>query len=108
MISDLGVIQFCPDSDGDSFDLSEDCDDNNPDINPDAEEICDNIDNNCDGNVDEECCTDSDLDGFYAGEGCGGPSDCNDNDPDINPFAIEFCDGIDNNCNDLVDERCVR
>ncbi len=30
--------------------------------------------------------------------------DCNDNDPAINPAAIETCDAIDNNCNGAVDE----
>ena len=33
--------------------------------------------------------------------------DCNDTDPSINPLAEEVCDdGIDNNCNGLIDEDC--
>jgi len=107
MITDLGEISLCTDSDGDGFYLPEDCDDNNPEINPYAKEVSDNIDNNCDGNIDEGCCTDNDLDGFYAEEDCWGlPPDCNDNDPKINPYAEELCDGEDNNCNNLIDERC--
>jgi len=34
-------------------------------------------------------------------------SDCDDSNPDINPSAIEICDGIDNNCNSLIDEYDV-
>ena len=41
------------DADGDGFDSSVDCDDDNADVNPDALELCDEIDNNCNGEVDE-------------------------------------------------------
>jgi len=35
------------------------------------------------------------------------PTDCNDNDASINLLADEVCDdGIDNNCNGVVDEEC--
>jgi large repetitive protein len=30
--------------------------------------------------------------------------DCDDGDPDVNPGAQEVCDGIDNDCNSLVDD----
>ena len=30
--------------------------------------------------------------------------DCNDDDADISPSATEFCDGIDNDCNDEIDD----
>jgi hypothetical protein len=49
-------------------------------------------------------CTDNDLDSFSIEGGVCGEIDCNDNDPAINPAALELCsDGIDNNCNMLID-----
>lgn len=44
-------------------------------------------------------CTDADGDGVCASQG-----DCNDNNPAVNPSAAEVCnDGIDNDCDGLVD-----
>ena len=41
---------------------------------------------------------DADLDGYPESE------DCDDSNPSISPQNIEICDGIDNNCDGLVDE----
>lgn len=38
---------------------------------------------------------------------CGeveGESDCDETDPDIGPNCPEVCDGVDNNCDDQIDE----
>jgi hypothetical protein len=42
---------------------------------------------------------DLDEDGFGQGQG-----DCDDNNPNIHPDAEEVCDGVDNNCNNEIDE----
>jgi hypothetical protein len=97
-----------------------DCDDTDPSIYPGATEICDDKDNNCNGMIDEDAGTlwygDNDGDGF-GGEGnytlrscnpvdgyADKTGDCNDEDPNIFPGATEICDGIDNNCNGMIDE----
>lgn len=40
---------------------------------------------------------DYDQDGFPSNV------DCNDNNPTVNPYALEICDGIDNNCDGVSD-----
>ncbi len=47
---------------------------------------------------DEAARVDRDRDGSLAGE------DCDDRDPRVLPGAVELCDGIDNDCNGLVDD----
>lgn len=84
-----------------------DCNDHNNTINPGATEICDDgIDNDCDGEMDENCVTppeDKDGDGYTVDE------DCDDNNAAMHPGAEEVCDGLDNDCNGLIDdhESCI-
>lgn len=56
--TDVGEIEHC-DQDGDGFDASVDCDDQDPDIHPNATESCNGVDDDCDGKVDEAGAEDS-------------------------------------------------
>jgi hypothetical protein len=54
--------------------------------------------NNCTVYIEEE---DADGDGYSSN--CG---DCDDSNPLVNQDEAEICDGIDNNCDGVVDEGC--
>jgi len=54
------------------------------------------------GYVCTSACQDADGDGFAAAT-CGG-TDCDDTSDAIHPGASELCDGLDNNCQDGIDE----
>ena len=98
------------DYDDDGFYDYEDCDDTNAAINPDADEDCtDGVDNDCDEQIDE---ADSDCEEIVVnpgpedidGDGYVGDEDCLEGNADVNPDAVEDCfDGLDNDCNNLVD-----
>lgn len=99
-----------------------DCDDASVDRFPGAPELCNGVDDDCDGLLDSddpESLPDVfwfvDLDGDGAAgtaqSGCELPvdaevlsSDCNDTNPSIYPNAPELCDGLDNDCDTLVDD----
>jgi len=73
-----------------------DCDDSSDLYHPGAaENDCeDPADYNCDGSVGYD-----DADG----DGAAACMDCDDSDPNVFPDNVETCDGVDNNCNGLVD-----
>ena len=115
------------DNDGDGVSENEgDCDDGNPDISPLANEVCDGIDNDCDELIDTEddnfdtssamlYYQDQDQDGFgdentatWICEPQDGyvdiVGDCDDNNSDVHPEALEQCDDIDNDCDGDIDD----
>ena len=49
------------------------------------------------------CCVDEDGDGYGEGIACTG-RDCDDANEQINPGASEICNGIDDDCDDEVDD----
>ncbi len=105
-----------------------DCDDTNKFINPGMQEQCNtvNIDDNCNGDsndigangcnqfgVDIDGDTYSDKNkpttcychavGTSTGTNAG---DCNDLNNLVHPLAQEICDGVDNDCNGVIDDGC--
>jgi len=108
------------DVDGDGYAACVECDDTDAAINPGAAEVCDGVDNDCDGSIDEDVAdssvwyADADGDGFgdpgTAVTACDAPAgyvsnsdDCDDSDANVNPRAVERCNGIDDDCDGTID-----
>ena len=118
-----GLGPDCSDLDGDCFPdcvvgdgAPIDCDDTRADVNPAAVELCTGYDDDCDGRVDEdyptlgaecfaceqpgkfECAVDA-LDGVACSALPG------QSEPAV--FEPETCNGVDDDCDGAVDERCA-
>ncbi len=88
------------DADNDGFPACGDCNDSDPEVHPGAEERCNGLDDDCDGFSLGGAELDFDNDGWRPCEG-----DCDDGEPTTHLWALEDCaDGVDNNCNGVVDE----
>ena len=81
-----------------------DCDDDNPDVSTSGTMIVAYEDLDGDGVGGQSISYDS-CEGEPAGLVESG-GDCDDADATTNPSARELCDGIDNNCDGVVDEGC--
>ncbi len=97
-----------------------DCDDNEPNSFPGIAEACDGLDNDCDGVIDDGLplntyYPDADGDGFgdhfNTTEACAQPpdhvsddTDCDDTLAEVNTDATEICDGLDNDCDQRIDD----
>jgi hypothetical protein len=125
----LGVAACHPPSG--YLDDASDCDDGEPSVFPGADEYCNERDDDCDGEIDEvdpetgaapvdapTWYADLDGDGFgdpaHTTAACDQPSgyladssDCLDTHPESYPGADELCDGLDNDCDGVVDEEVV-
>ncbi len=89
-----------PDLDGDEWGACCDCDDDDPDVHPMRLEIPYNDkDDDCD-----PATLDWDLDSDGHDDVEHGGDDCDDNNPDVNPGVQEKCNGIDDNCDERIDE----
>jgi hypothetical protein len=117
----VAVEPTCTDADGDGYyaegadcGTPADFNDNASNAYPGATEDCtDGIDNDGNGLTDAGdpnavgCpvnCTDLDGDGYSVEGGACGSIDCDDNNSAVNPGAQEICsDGVDNNCNAIID-----
>jgi hypothetical protein len=98
------------DKDGDGTPDAMDCAAMDPLVHPGADEVCNSVDDDCDLLVDEGF-PDQDMDGL---KDCVDNDDDGDGDPDqtdckplnaaVSHFAVETCNGVDDDCSGDVDD----
>jgi hypothetical protein len=94
-----------------------DCNDHSSAIHPGVAETCDGRDEDCDAVVDDGLTSFLDSDGDGHGDlsatlvachlGADVTDDCDDSNAAVNPSEIEVCDGIDNDCDGVIDTDAV-
>ncbi|MFT6395353.1 MAG: hypothetical protein ACJAYU_000095 [Bradymonadia bacterium] len=121
-----GIGDACDDSDGDGVvDAEDNCVSAPNPSQTDADEdgagdACDeDDDNDTVADIDDNCPrhinpSQADQDGDGIGDVCAGDgdgdgypavSDCDDDNPDVNPGQADICDGIDNDCSGQIDDN---
>jgi hypothetical protein len=98
------------DDDNDLIADEEDCAPKDPAAHPGADEICDGKDNDCNALVDEGF-ADTDYDGWKDcvdddddNDGANDLVDCQPENSSVFPGAVEACNGLDDDCDQQVDE----
>ena len=116
----LNAVAACEAPEG-YVESNDDCKDNDAEVYPNAPERCNQLDDDCDNQVDEDLgefgawYLDIDSDGFGDPDTefftCTPPEnavsnhdDCDDQNELIHPDATDDCNGVDDNCNGLIDD----
>ena len=115
----------CEDLGSGFADNADDCDDQSAAVNPSATEVCNGIDDDCDNAIDDDDDSldtgtwqtwhaDADGDGYGDSsatlQACVPPdgfvdngTDCDDTTDEVNPGRSEVCNGLDDDCDAVVD-----
>lgn len=116
--ADGHTSSVCCNHHGAALVCGDDCDDARAGVHPGELDPCNELDDDCDGAVDESAGIElyADLDRDMHGDpdniitACPGPGassladDCDDTSPSVHPGQTEFCDGVDNDCDMVIDD----